>query len=176
MGRPQAPGKECWGGVGEAIKDGTILDRPAAAQSTVEFLARIYIELGRQDPGDEAPVCGGPLLIHADGGFECTAGCPGCTKVIHIPGALHFCDDADRLGIRADELGQTCPGCTAVGQAEGLRMFVLCTGVEVDHEDGTTTCSLGDDCASPGNLHGAGITCGLLAPCERCGITAPLLG
>jgi hypothetical protein len=92
-----------------------------------------------------------------------------------VPEALHFCDFADRLGIDADELGHVCPACTAAGAADHEGGYSTCLGVEIDHQDGTTSCSLGDDCAGADVLHPSGQTCGLLAPCERCGIDAPLL-
>lgn len=168
------PEGERYSSVGQAIKDGTISARPEAARSTVGFLVQTYSALQKQDPG--GPACGGPLLIHQDGGFQCTAGCPGGTKVVHVPEALHFCDYADRLGITADELGHVCPACTAAGATDHPRMFLLCTGVEIDHRDGTTTCSLEDGCAGDDVPHASGQSCGLLAPCERCGITAPLVG
>lgn len=173
---PRQPEDERFSSVGHAVKTGQIDNRSQAAQSTVGFLAKTYAMMARQDPNHEQPACGGPLLIHADGGFQCTAGCPGGTKVVHVPEALHFCDYADRLGITADELGHICPECTAPGSAGHPRAVTSCPGIEIDHQDGTTTCSLEDDCAGADVLHGSGQTCGLLKPCQRCGITSPLLG
>lgn len=164
---------ERYSSVGQAIKDGTFRTRTDAAQTTVGFLAETYTGLQHRDP--KSPACGGPLLVHADGSFQCTAGCPGGTKVVHVPEALHFCDYADRLGIRADELGHTCPSCTAVGAADQPGMFSSCTGTEIDHQDGTTTCTLGDGCVGEDVMHASGQSCGLLAPCERCGIATPLV-
>lgn len=171
---PRQPEGERYSSVGEAIMSGTLGEVTEAARSTVGFLLRTYVDLKERSPG--GPACGGPLLIHADGGFQCTAGCSGGTRVLHVPEALHFCDHADELGIHADELGHVCPACTAPGAAEHSRMLSLCTGIEIDHRDGSTTCSLGDHCLGDNMPHGSGQTCGLLAPCERCGITAPLVG
>lgn len=175
---PRQPEGERYGSgsVGDAMKNGTIEHRSPAAQSTVGFLAKTYALMARQDPNHKEPACGGPLLIHADGGFQCTANCPGGTRVVHVPEALHFCDYADRLGITADELGHICPECTATGSAGHPRAVTACPGVELDHQDGTTTCTLGDDCAGPDVFHGTGRTCNLLNPCERCGSVAPLIG
>lgn len=173
---PGQPEGEWYSSVGDEIKTGQVDSRSEAAQSTVAFLAKTYTLMARQDPNDEEPACGGPLLIHADGTFQCVAGCPGGTTVIHVPVALHFCDYADRIGITADELGHICPQCTAAGSAGHSRAVMACPGVELDHPDGTTTCTLGDDCVGADVFHGSGRTCNLLEPCERCGITSPLLG
>lgn len=49
---------------------------------------------------------------------------------------------------------------------EGLEM---CAGLEIEHMDGRATCSLAGECAVPGGLHHAGVTCSLLPqPCEIC--------
>lgn len=157
------------------MRDGTIEDRTDAECSTVGFLARTYTALEKRDPN--GPACGGPLLIHVDGSFQCTAGCPGGTKVVHVPEALHFCDHADQLGIGADELGHVCPACTAPGSASGnARAWTVCTGTEIEHQDGTSTCTLGAACLGPDEFHASGRTCGLLEPCGRCGITVPRVG
>jgi len=175
IAHPRLPKEERFSSVGESLRTGNFEDRSDAAQSTVRLLVTTYMGIEDQDP--KGPSCGGPLLIHADGSFQCTAGCPGGLKVFHVPEALHYCDYADQLGIDADELGHLCPACTASGTSgQEAPMFSTCTGIEIDHQDGTTTCSLGDDCAGADMLHGSGQTCGLLGPCERCGITTPLLG
>ncbi|MET7816522.1 hypothetical protein ABZT26_37535 [Streptomyces sp. NPDC005395] len=171
---PRLPEGERYSSVGQAIADGTIGNRTDAERTTVGFLANAYVGLQENNPA--GPACGGPLLIHGDGGFQCTAGCPGGTKVLHVPEALHFCDYADQLGITADELGHVCPACTAPGATAHPRAFEVCTGTEIDHQDGTTTCSLGSDCLGAEELHASGQTCGMLAPCARCGITEPLVG
>ncbi|TQJ36870.1 hypothetical protein FBY34_8826 [Streptomyces sp. SLBN-115] len=117
IGRPRLPEGERFSSVGQAVKDGIISSRTEAApRSTVGFLARTYSALQQQDPA--GPACGGPLLVHVDGAFQCTAGCPGGIKVVHAPKALHFCDYADQLGITADELDHICPACTAAGAAD----------------------------------------------------------
>lgn len=170
---PRTPEAARYSSVGEAILDGTIVEQPEAAQSTAVFLITAHTATAKEDP--DGPACGGPLLIHADGAFQCTAGCPGGTAVLHLPEALHFCHYADRLGIDADELGHVCQACTAAGASEAGSMFSACTGIELDHRDGTTSCSLGDSCHEKDAPHAAGQTCGLMEPCERCGIFAPML-
>ncbi|MGK4909678.1 hypothetical protein [Streptomyces albus] len=171
---PRQPEGERFSSVAEALDTGQFGNRSEAAQSTVRFLVNTYAALEDQAP--DGPACGGPLLIHADGGFQCTAGCPGGTKVLHVPEALHFCDYADRLGITGDELGHVCPECTVEGASGHPRRVTFCTGVEIEHQNGTTTCSLGTECTGLDTLHPSGQTCGLLSPCEQCGITTPLLG
>lgn len=166
-GRRTAPGS-----VSESVRTGSIADRTEAERSTVGFLASRYAELHREAP--DGPACGGPLLVHGDGSFQCTAGCPGGTAVVHVPEALHYCDAAGRLGITADELGHVCPQCTAVGvtaqQASGG-----CVGVELDHRDGgESTCTLGAGCS--GGFHASGRSCGLFEPCQLCGITQAVTG
>jgi hypothetical protein len=168
---PRQPEGERFSSVGHAIKTGQIEDRPDAARSTVRFLMQTYVAMNNQAP--HGPACGGPLLVHADGAFQCTAGCPGGTNVLHVPEALHFCDYADQLGIHADELGHICPQCTATGAAGHAGAITLCTGIQIDHQDGTTTCTLGEDCSDPDAMHPSGQTCGLFEPCDHCGITAP---
>lgn len=173
IGYPRLPEGERFSSVGQAIKDGTISSRTEAARSTVGFLVRTYSDLQQQDP--DVPACGGPLLVHVDGAFQCTAGCPGGTKVVHVPEALHFCDYANQLGITADELGHICLACTAAGAADHPDALPLCTGIEINHRDGTTTCSVGSECPGEDTPHASGQSCGLFEPCDGCGIPAPLL-
>lgn len=54
-------------------------------QSTVQFLATIYMQLSRE------PSCDGPVLIHNDGTFECHGTCEGATKTFHDDDALAPC-------------------------------------------------------------------------------------
>ncbi|MET8138276.1 hypothetical protein [Streptomyces sp. NPDC005251] len=174
MGRPRPEG-ERFGSVGQAVKDGTISSRTQAARSTVGFLARTYPS-DLQQVVPDGHTCGGPLLVHVDGAFQCTAGCPGGPKVVHdFPKALHFCDYTDQLGSTADELGQACSACTASGAADHPHALCLCTGTEIHHRDRTTTCSLGSECPGEDTPHASRQSCGLSEPCDGCGIPAPLL-
>jgi len=145
------PEEQRFSSVGESMHDGSFEDRPDGTRSTVGMLVTTYMGIQRRDP--DGPACGGPLLVHADGSFQCTAGCPGGLKVVHLPEALHYCDHADRLGIHADELGHLCTACTALGEGSHDPMFSACTGTELDHEDGAATCSLGDACQGIGLPH-----------------------
>ncbi|MGP3691761.1 hypothetical protein ACTVZO_45270 [Streptomyces sp. IBSNAI002] len=160
--------------VGESLTNGDFQTFPYSVRSTVSLLISTYMEMQKHDPNGEA-ACGGPLLVHLDGSFECHAGCPGATKVIHVPEALQYCDRADEF---VDELFHTCAGCSGLKAAAGAmpEQYRVCAGTEIDHSDGETTCTLGDGCLGADQLHASGQTCGLLAPCERCGITSPLLG
>lgn len=50
-----------------------------------------------------------------------------------------------------------------------------CTGMEIHHRDGTTACSLGNECPGEDAPHTSRQCCGLSEPCDGCGIPAPLL-
>ncbi|MGW6569292.1 hypothetical protein [Streptomyces sp. NPDC054975] len=147
------------------MKDGTIAGRPQIVQTIVGQLVTCYIRLHKEDP--EGPACGGPLFVHDDGHVECHAGCPGPIDVLHVPEALQYCEHAHRFDL-LDPLDHTCARCPGTPAD-------LCPGSEVEHQDGTVTCSLGDDCHGPDMLHPDGQSCGLFTPCEPCGITTPLL-
>lgn len=166
---PRLPENQRFSSVGESVKNGTMGGRPQAVADTVRKLLPTYIDINKRDP--DGPACDGPLLIHDDGTFECTAGCPGPLEVLHVPEALQYCDFADLFGIYADELDHHCPTCITADTTEDEPG--VCTGTELDHEDGTTTCSLGNDC---GGVHMTGNTCNLLNPCDRCGLPALVFG
>lgn len=64
-----------------------------------------------------------------------------------------FHDDPDSF---ADVLSRADASAAELG---------LCTGLEVEHEDGVTECSLGAGCIDPGSLHPTGASC-TMAPAD----------
>ncbi len=114
------------------------------------------------DPSNEP--CPGPVAIHVDGGFECTALCEGVRYRFHDEDSIAPCPAG------ATEMGHTCDRCAHVGGGDGL---LWCPATEIEHEDGTVTCELGDECAGTGAMHASGMSCSVSAlagraPCERC--------
>src|SRR5665811_180318 len=57
-------------------------------------------------------------------------------------------------------------GCSC---AEFPVSFLHCHGTEFDHEDGSTTCSLQDQCEGSDAIHFYGESCTLRHSCDRCG-------
>src|SRR6266542_2477043 len=46
----------------------------------------------------DAPACPGPMLVHADGSFECHGrGCPGGIAARHLPAVVHPCQDQPHI-------------------------------------------------------------------------------
>lgn len=171
-GIPRQPVHERFASVADSMHNGAIADRPEAVRSTIGLLVGTYMDIDKKHPAKGA--CGGPLLIHLDGSFECHAGCPGATKVVHVPEALQYCEHADLFDL-VDPLFHTCADCSHLGSAgDEPPPFTMCPGTELDHGDGTTTCSLGADCAGAEQLHAQGQSCNMFAPCERCGTPALL--
>jgi hypothetical protein len=127
-----------------------------------------------QDPAN--PPCPGPIAIHVDGAFECHGGCEGVMTAFHEPDALATCDDD-----RVPEVAHVCRRCVdqkpvvdnpapaSAVKAGVMPGIAACAGMEIDHEDGSVTCSLGDDCADPGAFHASGISCSLTGDhCDIC--------
>jgi hypothetical protein len=158
---PRLPVEQRVSTAGEAFQAGTL---PPPAKAVVEDLLRRYLAISRADP--DAPACGGPLVIHADGNFACFADCPGAKEVLHLPEALQLCTEAYRYDIDPTDM-ESCEWCEEEWFAAD-NATVGCPGVEIMHDDGETTCSRGDDCLDEG-FHAEGQTCGLLEPCDRCG-------
>jgi hypothetical protein len=57
--------------------------------------------------------------------------------------------------------GDECSACAA-----GVEH---CHGVELDHKDGTVSCSLDSECLGSDVLHVRGASCFLVGPCGHCG-------
>lgn len=145
--------------IGDALKAGTL--SPQVRQTAMALIAR-YRPLW-QDP--ETPACGGPLLIHIDGGVECCAGCPGPTEVLHVPEALQFCHLAELF--EDSEPSKPCPACTHL--IDWAAAGEVCQGSAIDHRDGAVFCSLGPECAGAELPHVIAMSCpGLDQPCDRC--------
>ncbi|MFV2116538.1 hypothetical protein ACFHW0_30020 [Micromonospora sp. LOL_025] len=127
-----------------------------AELSTVQFLAVAMGRVPRQ------PVCSGPLLVHADGAFECHGdGCPGETVVFHHEDIIDPCSRQPQI-----QTGHACQRCVAHSENAAL-IGPSCTGVEIEHDDGTTECSEGDACVGADELHGSGRSCRVFGPCPR---------
>jgi hypothetical protein len=67
----------------------------------------------------------------------------------------------EEISLEALSPGDDCSACAA--QVEH------CHGVEVDHQDGTVSCSFGAECLGADALHVRGVSCFLVGPCDRCG-------
>lgn len=108
------------------------------------------------------------VAVHEDGSFECVGGCDGVRTAYHDDDAPAPCSNESMLWV-----ARGCARCQGVkpvqGGDSGMSGIAACSGTSVDHEDGTTTCSLDDDCTGPELLHASGMSCSLLAtPCIHC--------
>jgi len=70
-------------------------------RETVQMIAML------SDPSN--PPCPGPVAIHVDGAFECTAGCEG------VRFAYHDTDSVAPCPAGATELGHSCDRCAGIG-------------------------------------------------------------
>lgn len=162
--RRRLPENLRYSGVGEAMKDGTFSDLPENTQIAAKGLITHYLQISKTAP--HGPACGGPLFIHTTGDVSCTADCPGALEVLHVPEAMQLCRDADEFG-GMDYRVESCDWCTTTGGGS----MDTCAGTEIDHQDGTVSCTLGAECAGANAVHINARTCGLFEPCEPCGIT-----
>jgi hypothetical protein len=108
------------------------------------------------------PACPGPLLVHADGAFECHgADCPGATVIFHGEDVIEPC--SRHPGIRTLH---ACPRCLTHSWGAGLAEHT-CTGQQIEHDDGTLECTAGDACLGPDAIHMSSCSCRMLGPCPR---------
>jgi hypothetical protein len=116
------------------------------------------------DPAHDGS-CPGPVILHEDGAFECHGTCESAMSVWHEAhnGGTRYCPG----GI--DNLRNACPRCfgIAAGSADLIPMS-RCMGTELDHLDGTTTCTEGAACPGGDVVHVSGMSCSLAGPCAHC--------
>lgn len=106
-----------------------------AELSTVQLIAA---KVGGLPP---EPSCPGPLLVHADGAFECHGdGCPGATVIFHHEDVLGPCSRHPE--VRAMHACSRC--ATHSDGAETLEH--ICSGQQIEHDDGTFDCTAGERC------------------------------
>lgn len=140
-----------------------------AELTTVQMIAAAMGSLPEQ------PACSGPVLVHADGAFECHGtvdgeDCPGVMAVFHGDDALDPCQT--RPGIRTLH---ACPRCLTHSDGAELAEHT-CTGQLVEHDDGTTDCTAGEKCLGADALHMSSRSCRFAGPCPPrlpAGVTHP---
>lgn len=127
-----------------------------AELSTVQLVATAMSQLPSQ------PACAGPLLVHADGAFECHGpGCPGGLAVFHGEDDIDPCFRHPEIRTR-----HGCPRCLT--HSDNAAMAELaCAGEQVEHDDGTIDCSAGAACLGGTVLHLSGRSCRVFGPCPR---------
>ncbi len=85
------------------------------------------------------PACPGPLLVHAEGAFECHSdGCPGAMVIFHSDDVVE--SSALRPEIRT---WHACPRCLAHSEGAGLAEHT-CAGQRIEHDDGRVECTVSD--------------------------------
>jgi hypothetical protein len=146
--------------VPSSVTDGSVTD---AELTTVELIAAAMGGLSEQ------PACPGPLLVHADGAFECHGpDCPGGTVVFHSEDVIDPCHTRPEVAVR-----HACSRCTmqpgrpaTAGLAVGPGGMV-CGGQQIEHDDGGVECSAGDACLGDDVLHASSRSCRFAGPCLR---------
>jgi hypothetical protein len=140
-------------------------DEPWRPQSEPERTAVMMVQLATSQQGG-GPSCPGPVVVHETGAFECRGpSCPGTAYRRHGPGVPRACPAGQ------SELATTCRRCVDdVTVFEGAPGAAVCPGMEVDHIDGSVTCTEGRLCLGAESLHAQGMTCSLLS--EPCGVCA----
>lgn len=108
------------------------------------------------------PACPGPLLVHADGAFECHGtDCPGAMAIFHSDDVVESC--ALHPGIRTLH---ACPRCGAHSEGAGLAEHT-CAGQRIEHDDGGVDCTAGDACLGERAIHAPSWSCRMFGPCPR---------
>jgi hypothetical protein len=127
-----------------------------AELTTVEMIA---MAMGRLSP---QPACPGPLLIHADGSFECHGvNCPGGMVIFHSDDVLESC------GLHPEiQTLHACPRCLTHSQSAALTEHT-CMGQQIAHDDGVVDCSAGDACLGEKAIHMSSQSCRMFGPCPR---------
>lgn len=127
-----------------------------AELSTVAFIATAMGSLPIQ------PSCPGPLLVHANGAFECHgAGCPGGINIHHSADAIDPCHTRPEIRVR-----NACSRCLT--HADNAQMSEhACSGQQIEHDDGAIECSSGDACLGDEALHLSSQSCRFSGPCPR---------
>jgi hypothetical protein len=110
----------------------------------------------------------GPLLIHADGTFECHGPqCPGGMVVFHSDDVLEPCVRNPQIRTR-----HACPRCFTHSSEPAL-VEHACTGQLIEHDDGQVECTAGDACLGRHAIHMSRRSCRMFGPCARnCGGTS----
>jgi hypothetical protein len=131
----------------------------SATDAELAAVEMIATAMGHMPAG---PACAGPLLVHADGAFECHGdGCPGVMAIFHSDDVVEPC--ALHPGIRTLH---ACPRCLTHSEGAGLAEHT-CTGQRIEHDDGTVDCTLGSACLGERATHVASRSCRMLGPCPR---------
>lgn len=108
------------------------------------------------------PACGGLLLVHADGAFECHGdGCPGAMVIFHSDDVVESCALHPEIRTR-----HACSRCLMHSQGAGLAEHT-CTGQRIEHDDGTVDCTAGDVCLGGQAIHMSSRSCRMLGPYPR---------
>ncbi|HCT80759.1 MAG TPA: hypothetical protein DGT23_30170 [Micromonosporaceae bacterium] len=108
------------------------------------------------------PSCPGPLLVHADGAFECHGpDCPGATAVFHSDDVLDPCQ-------RHPEI-RTMHACTrcAINSDSAAMLEHVCSGQQIEHDDGTFDCTAGEKCLGVDEFHVSSASCRMFGPCTK---------
>ncbi|GGM23022.1 hypothetical protein GCM10007977_025280 [Dactylosporangium sucinum] len=127
-----------------------------AELTTVQMIAAAMGEFPAE------PACPGPLLIHADGAFECHGeNCPGGMAIYHSDDVVEPC-------LRHPEVRtlHACPRCLTHSDGAALAEHT-CTGEQIEHDDGAVECTAGDACLGEQALHLSGRSCRVFGPCPR---------
>lgn len=129
---------------------------PETELNTVEMIARVMVTLPKQ------PSCTGPLVVHSDGAYECHGPhCPGATTIYHSDDAVEPCQIHPEL-----QLCHPCPRCLV--HADNPQMIEhACSGLQLEHDDGTMECANGDACLGDDILHVSSQSCRFAGPCPR---------
>lgn len=109
------------------------------------------------------PACAGPLLVHADGVFECYgAGCPGGVAIFHSDDVVEPCKLRPEIRTR-----HACLRC--LDHSDGLVELVAytCSGQQIDHDDDSFECTSGDACLGEDAIHVSSRSCRFSGPCSR---------
>lgn len=118
----------------------------------------------------EQPACPGPVVVHADGAFECHGTVSGVVGRRALPrrhGVLHGDDTLDPCQTRPEiRTRHACPRCLTHSDGAGLAEYT-CTSQLIEHDDGTTDCSTGGACLGPDALHMSASSCRFSDPCPR---------
>ena len=127
-----------------------------AELATVEMIALAMGNVAQQ------PACPGPLLVHADGAFECHgADCPGAMVRFHSEDVVESCARHPEI-----QTLHACPRCLAHSEGAGLAEHT-CTGQQIEHDDGVVECTAGDNCLGEQAIHTSSRSCRMLGPCPR---------
>ena len=144
---------QSWRGTNHAETSTLTMVRMNTARQT-STMTMVRMNTARQK---SSPWCPGPVVVHETGAFECHGpGCEGTAFHRHEERVVQPCPAGQ------SELATVCRRCVDdVTVAAGGPGASVCPGFEVDHEDGSVTCTEGAACLGDDALHTQGISCSL---------------